>query len=390
MRTTQPVSRIDARHQFDGRHRRLARVLAALSATNEAILRSTTVEEMLQKVATAAVEGGDFLGSAIYRKEDDSASLRMEAAAGSFVHLIKKVQVTTDPSDPRGQGVAGIVFRSNKRCVVDDVLSDTRIRFWWDLARAAGVKSCAVLPICVRGEPVGVMYFFLGDDYGKLDEALTDLMGKMAENVSFGLEMFNREVHRRIAETQQAQLGRMYAALSATNEAIMRARTRDELFHLVCAAAVLGGNFTSTTIAVAEPGDEFLRVAASMGQNADRVKKTEFPLSAAVPEGRGLTGTSFRTRKTCINNDLLRDAKTPHWHALTGGGGTKSGASFPLLKGEVAVGVLFFLSSKRDTFTPDLVYLLARLAENVAFALENFDREEEREGGGPDTVSRHA
>jgi hypothetical protein len=85
---------------------RLARVLSALSATNEAILRSTTVEEMLQKVAAAAVDGGGFLGSAIYRKESDSPALRMDAGAGSFVHLIKKVQVTTDPLDPRGQGVA--------------------------------------------------------------------------------------------------------------------------------------------------------------------------------------------------------------------------------------------------------------------------------------------
>ena len=85
MTTTQPVSRIDARSRRDGSNRRLARVLAAISATNEAILRSTTVEEMLQKVATAAVEGGGFLGAAIYRKDDASASLHMEAAAGSFI-----------------------------------------------------------------------------------------------------------------------------------------------------------------------------------------------------------------------------------------------------------------------------------------------------------------
>ena len=51
----------------------------------------------------------------------------------------------------------------------------------------------------------------------------------------------------------------MFAALSATNEAIMRAKSRAELFELVCAAAVLGGKFTSTTIALAEPGQDFLR-----------------------------------------------------------------------------------------------------------------------------------
>ena len=41
----------------------LARVLAALSATNEAILSSSNVEEMLQKVIAAAVGGEGFLGA---------------------------------------------------------------------------------------------------------------------------------------------------------------------------------------------------------------------------------------------------------------------------------------------------------------------------------------
>ncbi len=57
--------------------RRLA--FAALSATNEAILRSGNAGEMLQKVTEAAVDGGGFLGAAIFRKEDGSARLQIEA-----------------------------------------------------------------------------------------------------------------------------------------------------------------------------------------------------------------------------------------------------------------------------------------------------------------------
>lgn len=167
----------------------------------------------------------------------------------------------------------------------------------------------------------------------------------------------------------------MYVALSATNEAIMRSTTREELFDLVCSAAVLGGKFTSTTIALAEPGQEFLRIAATKGENANRVKSTRFAISDTVPEGRGSTGTSFRTKRPCIINDYLSDDRTKHWHRLAGEGGTKSGASFPLLKGENAIGVLLFLSSEKDTFTGELVDLLARLTANVSFALENFDRD---------------
>ena len=50
----------------------------------------------------------------------------------------------------------------------------------------------------------------------------------------------------------------MLAALSATNEAIMRAKSREELYDLVCQASATGGKFTSATIALASPGSEFL------------------------------------------------------------------------------------------------------------------------------------
>ena len=65
--------------------------------------------------------------------------------------------------------------------------------------------------------------------------------------------------------SKSERLTRMFSALSETNEAIMRARTRAELFHLVCKAAVHGGQFASTIIALSEPGNDFLRVVAAAG-----------------------------------------------------------------------------------------------------------------------------
>jgi diguanylate cyclase (GGDEF)-like protein len=48
-----------------------------------------------------------------------------------------------------------------------------------------------------------------------------------------------------------------------------------------------------------------------------------------------------------------------------------------LVRGQ-AVGVMLFLSSEKDTFTPEFAELLQRLADNVSFALENFDRADEK------------
>ena len=70
-------------------------------------------------------------------------------------------------------------------------------------------------------------------------------MLRIAENVCFAIDNFDREAEKaRIAE-EEDRLARMYAALSATNEAILRARSRAELFDLVCEATAKGAKFTS-------------------------------------------------------------------------------------------------------------------------------------------------
>jgi diguanylate cyclase (GGDEF)-like protein len=89
-----------------------------------------------------------------------------------------------------------------------------------------------------------------------------------------------------------------------------------------------------------------------------------------------LSGTAFRTRQPSVSNDFQADVRTSHWHGSATG--TKSGAGLPLMVGGNPVGVFLFLSSERDTFTSDSIELLRRLAENVSFALQNFDRADEK------------
>src|SRR5450759_3002668 len=92
----------------------------------EAFLLHYWSGELLQKVTEAAVDGGGLLGAAIFRKEDGSARLQIEAGAGAAVALIAKMQISTDPAVPHGQGLGGIAFRSNKPCISNNVTSDTR------------------------------------------------------------------------------------------------------------------------------------------------------------------------------------------------------------------------------------------------------------------------
>jgi diguanylate cyclase (GGDEF)-like protein len=215
-------------------------------------------------------------------------------------------------------------------------------------------------------------------DEGAFTGDLVELLARLAENVSFALDNFDRAEEKAKADEQQERLTRMFAALSATNEAIMRARSRTELFELACAAASNGGKFTSTTIALADPHSDLLEIVAAAGPAAETTRNVRLSSSADCPEGRGLAGTAFRTRAPCISNDYLNDERVRIFHPIVRGDGARSGAAFPLLIGGQAVGIMIYMSSEKDTFTPEFVELLQRLADNVSFAMENFNRGDEK------------
>ena len=349
-------------------NRRMSHMFAALSGTNTAILRARNIEEMFQSVCDSVTKGGRSLGAAaIFMQEPDSLMLKFVAASGELVRHIKIMRLSLDPADPYGGGLHGPAFREQKLVITYDTATDPRTQRW--VSADAPPHGCAAVPLIKNGRSVGILYFFFGRTSGQEDTGITQLMSDIAENVSFGLEMFERE-------QQKERITRMLAALSATNEAIVRAKSRDELFQLVCEAVVDGAKFTSTTIALAQSDSNLLKTVATTGPTAAYIRTLKFSTSADRPEGRGLTGTAFRTGQPSISNDFQADSRTTHWHGSTTG--TKSGAGLPLQIAGKPVGVFLFLSSECGTFTPDLVELLRRLAENVSFALESFDHADEK------------
>jgi diguanylate cyclase (GGDEF)-like protein len=371
--------RIDERARAEEQKDRLTRMFASLGATNEAIMRAKSRSELFDLVCEAAVVGGKFTSTAIALEGPGAEFLQNVAAAGPDRERAMSLRLSIDAARPEGQGITGIAFRTRLPCITNDYLADFGSEgYFFNAVRDSGTRSGAALPLLKGDRAFGVLVF-LSSELGVFSSELMELLQRLAENVSFALENFDRLDEKAGAEEQKDRLTRMFAALSATNEAIMRAKTRAEMFELVCAAAVLGAKFTSTTIVLAEPGEEFMRIAASRGQNNDRVRSTRFAISAERPEGRGLTGTAFRTKAPCIMNDFLTNERTAHWHKLAKEGGTRSGGGFPLLnKSGESVGVLLFLAGEEGVFTADLVELLVRLAENISFALDNFDRADEK------------
>ena len=114
---------------------------------------------------------------------------------------------------------------------------------------------------------------------------MATLMGRLAENVSFGLGTLERDSRRRLAEAQKERLTRMFAALSATNEAIVRAKVAHRTVRAGVQAASTGGNFTSTDHCAGRPTATSSRSVAAAGPSAETTRNVRLSIDADLPRG---------------------------------------------------------------------------------------------------------
>ena len=121
-----------------------------------------------------------------------------------------------------------------------------------------------------------------------------------------------------------------------------------------------------------------LDVVAAAGPTAASALQVRVSANVMRPEGHGLSGRAIRSRQACIANDYLADSSVKAFHDRARRDGANSGGAFPLFAQGRVVGVMIFISLEKETFTPEFAELLQRLVDNVSFALENFDRVDEK------------
>ncbi|GGY78756.1 sensor domain-containing protein [Marinobacter zhanjiangensis] len=190
----------------------------------------------------------------------------------------------------------------------------------------------------------------------------------------------SREVTRRVLAEQSATRSRqIYAALSAANEAMIRLSSPDEVFQAVCDAAIDSGGMTTAVLLMPKPGSDLMEVKAMAGYGRDVMGSTIISINPDRAEGTGLNGTAFRTQRPCVTDDFLKDQRTAHWHRMVRDRTKlRSAASVPIIREGRSVGTMYLCSRERRAFDEEIIGLLVRLTDNIAFALKAFEREQVR------------
>jgi signal transduction histidine kinase len=171
--------------------------------------------------------------------------------------------------------------------------------------------------------------------------------------------------------------GQLYTTLLQANKAIQRASTVTELFEETCRLCTEFGSFDLAWTGVPGPEGGHVVVTAVRGPLQAYVEGLEISLDPASPWSAGITGRCFLDGRPTVCNDWNTATFTYPWRAKALAFGIRSSAAIPIHhQGRVAAAMTLY-SRQVDFFLPDRMELLEEMGQDLSFALERLDREEE-------------
>ena len=174
------------------------------------------------------------------------------------------------------------------------------------------------------------------------------------------------------------RLAHLYAALSFSNEAIVRCATEEELFLQVCEGAVVHGGMSMAWVGMVDEETRMVRVVAAHGTGLEYLEGIRISIDGESPLGQGPTGAAIREDRARWTLDFMEDPSTAPWHERGAAFGWRASGALPLTRAGRPVGALTLYARSTEAFDAEGRRLLEEMAGNLSFALDGFAREARR------------
>ena len=180
---------------------------------------------------------------------------------------------------------------------------------------------------------------------------------------------------RKKAEHRIAFLNRVYAMLSSINTLIVHVHDRNQLFKDACRIAVAHGGFRMSMIAMVDPGAKKIVPVASASKDRELLTAIRHILASSSKAANTMVARVIREQQPIVANDSQNDPRVV-FGSKYAEAGVRSIAVFPLTRSKEAIGVFALYAGEIEFFHEEELKLLAELAGDISFALENIARQE--------------
>jgi PAS domain S-box-containing protein/putative nucleotidyltransferase with HDIG domain len=163
------------------------RMLTALSECNEALVRATNEQTLLQAICDIAVERGGYRMAWIgYAENGEGKTVHPVVHAGVEEGFLAEAHFTWDDS-PLGQGPPGMAIRTGESVVFDSIEDDPRYAPWAAWAQKRGYSSVAAFPLVLPDVGTfGAIMFLTGEKTTFQQDELA-LLSELASDLGYGI-----------------------------------------------------------------------------------------------------------------------------------------------------------------------------------------------------------
>lgn len=199
---------------------RLNRALNTVSACRQAIAKSETETELLDRICDIAVSAGGYqlvwIGIADH---DEARNVHVVAKAGVGTEYLQDGFVTW-ADEPRGRGPTGTAIRTGAPCVCNDTLSEETFLPWRERALQFGFRSSLVVPLLGREKAFGAISIYAPETQAFGDDE-TELFVQLASDLCFGIDSIRTRTERRRAEAATRASEERYRCLTLATAQIV-------------------------------------------------------------------------------------------------------------------------------------------------------------------------
>lgn len=217
------------------------------------------------------------------------------------------------------------------------------------------------------------------DSNGKEKHLLTNcIVNKSPEGMFQGMFGTSLDITERFESGERIKYhNRVYSLLTNMNQLIVRASDKEQILTDACRLAVEYGHFKMAWIGIVDEKTGNVIPAYKYGEHLEYLEK----ISISVNENESTAGPivrAFRDNIYYVSNDVENDALLRKWKDETIKMGFRAFAVFPIEIKNKVVAVYNIYSEKKQFFGSTETELLLELAEDISFALEYIELENQQ------------
>lgn len=205
------------------------RAIKALSECNHALIHIDDETDLLQEICRIIVEVGGYRMAWVgYAEQDLRKTVTSRAKSGYEQGYLQALNITWEDNE-RGRGPVGAAIRTRTPSIVRYVQTHPEFEPWRPEAVKRGYASIIGLPLFLEKHILGCLAIYAAEP-DAFDWEEVNLLKKLADNLSYGIEGLRSRKARRLAEEAlqgayddlERRVGERTAELIVVNEELHR------------------------------------------------------------------------------------------------------------------------------------------------------------------------